>query len=342
MEKILLNGKELYIFRNYSAQIEEHASLDRVWNNVGNVIYINTDLDTIKNKIKSVYATLKGDETLYFGKTSKFPRFKLMESGFKRSIKLDKAEVVVIGDLDGRTNTFDNLIEDEVAYYLINNSAFKNIYCRSSTVKTKFQLDPFDYIEKYLLYGNSIINKSTTQIKMSVFDSNIRNDILKIMDGTYKAIVSDKDLDIAVNKKLDSITEEDLKSITELLDSPDKASQGIGLKMLDAYNINDIPLTIRTLLGFRRYLGSCSEWTSVGVRNTLNAIKWDDFGDFPNYVRPIIQPGWKNQTYTQKDLDLCKNVYIDLIKKQIKDKVSQLRNMSILDTFNIKITYDVS
>ena len=46
-----LNGKELYIFRNYSAQIEEHASLDRVWNNVGNVIYINTDLDTIKNKI---------------------------------------------------------------------------------------------------------------------------------------------------------------------------------------------------------------------------------------------------------------------------------------------------
>lgn len=337
-----LNGKELYIFKNYSAQIDEHANLNRVWDNVGNVVYINTDLDTIKNKIKSVYTTLKGNETLYFGKTSKFPRFKLTESGFKRCIKLDKADVFVINDINGRTNTFDNLIEDEVAYYLINNSAFKNIYCRNTNESRKFQLNPFDYIEKYLLYGNSIINKSTTQVKMSVFDGDAGNDVLKIMDGTYKAIVSDKDLDAAVNKKLDLITEEDLKSITELLDSPDKASQGIGLKMLGAYNINDIPLTIRTLLGFRRYLASCSEWTSVGVKNTLSTIKWDDFGDFPNYVRPIIQPGWKNQTYTQRDLDLCKNVYIDLIKKQIEDKVSQIRNMALLDTFNIKITYDVS
>ena len=55
-----LNGKELYIFRNYSVQIEEHASLDRVWNNVGNVIYINTDLDTIKKvDVKTVQNSIE-------------------------------------------------------------------------------------------------------------------------------------------------------------------------------------------------------------------------------------------------------------------------------------------
>ena len=337
-----LNGKDLYIFRNYSAQIAEHASLDRVWNDVGNFVYIMSELDTIKDKIKNVRTTLKGDETLYFGKTSKFPRFKLMESGFKRCIKPEKADAFVVGELDGRSVSYSYLLEDEVAYYLVNQGAISNIYCRDSVEKTRFQTDPLKYIERNLLYGNSFIKPLVTNVKLSVFGSDVGNDILKIMDGTYKAIVLDKELDVAVNKKLDSITEEDLKSITELLDSPDKSSQGIGLKMLGAYNINDVPLTIRTLLGFRRYLSSCSEWTSVGVKNTLNTIKWDDFGDFPNYVRPIIQPGWKNQTYTQKDLDLCKHVYIDLIKKQIEDKVSQLRNMSILDTFNIKITYDVS
>ena len=92
------------------------------------------------------------------------------------------------------------------------------------------------------------------------------------MNGVYKAIASDTNLDKAINMNFDVITEEDLKSITDLLDSPDQSSQAIGLKMLGAYNINDIPLTIRTLLGFRNYLGSLPEWKSVGVRNTLTTI----------------------------------------------------------------------
>ena len=162
------------------------------------------------------------------------------------------------------------------------------------------------------------------------------------MNGVYKAIASDTNLDKAINMNFDVITEEDLKSITDLLDSPDQSSQAIGLKMLGAYNINDIPLTIRTLLGFRNYLGSLPEWKSVGVRNTLTTINWDDFGRFPDYVRPIIEPGWKKQKYSEQDTNLCRQVYVDLIKKQLADKVSQLENMEILNTFGIKITYDVS
>ena len=339
-----LNNKNVYLFRRWGAQIDDKSALRNVWDGGyinDNSIYVEWKIQDIKDTFKTVRAVPQSGQTLYFGKTSKFPRFKLTGSNFKRCIKSEKADLFIIGCIDGREYDYDYLIEDEINYYLIRNDALQNIRSYNPSTKSQFLKDPIEYIKTNLLFGGNIISERQ-KVTVCLFEGETAIDVINIMNGTYKNVATDTDLDKAINTGLDAITEEDLRSITDLLDSPDQSSQAIGLKMLGAYNINDIPLTIRTLLGFRNYLGQLPEWKSVGVKNMLTTINWDDFGRFPDYVRPIIEPAWKKQKYTEQDTNLCRQVYVDLIKKQLADKIKQLEGMEILNTFGIKITYDVS
>ncbi len=78
------------------------------------------------------------------------------------------------------------------------------------------------------------------------------------MDNTYSNIVTDDVLDNAINKNFESITEDDLTAIEDMLDSDDKGTVAIGLKMLSGYNINEIHLTINLILSLRPHLANCS------------------------------------------------------------------------------------
>lgn len=78
------------------------------------------------------------------------------------------------------------------------------------------------------------------------------------MDNTYSNIVTDDVLDNTINKNFESITEDDLTAIEDMLDSDDKGTVAIGLKMLSGYNINEVPLTINLILSLRSYLSNCS------------------------------------------------------------------------------------
>ena len=58
--------------------------------------YNTIPANCIKLIKKIEYSELTKDATLYFSKSSNFPRLKLENTGFKRCIKLDKADFVVI------------------------------------------------------------------------------------------------------------------------------------------------------------------------------------------------------------------------------------------------------
>ena len=74
----------------------------------------------IKTKIKSLISPIQDGQTLFFGKTSDFPRFKLSESTLKRCIKIDKADLVIIGKrLESRSETCTEMYEDELHYYVL-------------------------------------------------------------------------------------------------------------------------------------------------------------------------------------------------------------------------------
>lgn len=247
----------------YGAAIEDKASLSNIWGDYGyagpeQVIFLQPPAN-ISSLIKSSKGTLQPKQTLYFGKTSGFPRFKLSESDFKRCIKLEKADVVVVGNLDINQEQFDCILEDEEYIYIIDNWKAKNyIRCRDPKNRAAWDTDYVQYIKDNGLFYGSKIEKIYSGIA-SVTIRNIAFDLENIMNGTYKNIVTDKELDGVINKNFDTLGVDDLTSICDMLDSPDKTTQGLGLKMLCGYNINDVVLTVRTILGTRPSLCSCPE-----------------------------------------------------------------------------------
>ena len=52
----------------------------------------------VETKLKTLTSTLTPNTTLYFSASSEFPRFKLTDTGYKRCIKIDKADFVVMGE----------------------------------------------------------------------------------------------------------------------------------------------------------------------------------------------------------------------------------------------------
>lgn len=338
------NGKRVLSLR-YNANIEDKASLSNIWDDYGyrgsNYTIFLKSAQEIAKIVKAAKGTLQPKQTLFFGKTSEFPRFKLSESDFKRCIKIEKADTVIIGDLDFSQDNVDYILEDEEYIYILDSWRAKNYTrCGDRRKKAAWDQDPVQYIKDNELFYGTSINKIYSGT-ISVASNNVAFDLENIINGTYKAIVNDKDLDSMINKNFDALDVEDLTSICDMLDSSDRTTQGLGLKMLCGYNINDVVLTVRTMLGTRSHLSACSEWNSVGVQQVLKTIKWRGFGNFPLNMYNVIQPGDNSQVYSEHDKSLCKEVYMIAAKQYMDNVINTLNNTGILSTFGVNVTYEI-
>ena len=332
------------VYMTYRPHIDDFATLSNTWDkshyrlNNATTMFL-APLKTISDKAASLKGTIKSGDTLYFGKTSEFPRFKLSDSDYKRCIKIEKADCVVLGDIQGSQETYI-VLEDEINVYLVAPRRYDYVYCNNSKLKYEWDRDWFSYIQNHKLhYGNEI--KKIYEGTVTFFGGNAGIDAMNIMNGTYKNLVKDADVDAAINTKLDTITKEDMESICEMLDSPDNSTKGVGLKMLCGYNVNETPLSVRTILGARPQLQGLSEWKSVGVQQVLSTIDWDGFGRFPYNMQNIIKPHWKTYEYSDYDKELCKEVYIKLVKIHMDKTITELTNSGILNTFGVNISYEV-
>lgn len=338
------NGKPMKHLR-YRAWIDDPAALNNMWEDYGRNCYnyeiILKTPKEIKDTIKTKYVTLQPNQTLYFGKTSEFPRFKLTDSGFKRCIKIDKADVVVVGTIDIDVCSFDAVFEDEINVYVIDSWKVHNARSNNSSKLSQWN----NNYEKYIIDNNMFYGTEFKKIRgnqdCSCVNTTKSDDVIKILNGTYTKLVRDKDVDELVNKNLDTMTADDVKSICDMLDSPDSTTRGVGLKMLCGYNIRETVLTVRTILGTRPNLSSNTEWKSVGVQQVLSTIKWQGFGSFPLSMWNILQPGDKTQTYTEYDKSLVKEVYIIAAKQYINTAIQRLRESKLLETFGVDISYEI-
>ena len=339
------NGKPVYQLR-YNAAIEDSAALGNVWvpmnqwrENSNEVMFL-MDKTKVNNLVKSCRVTLQPKQTLFFGKTSEFPRFKLSESDFKRCIKIEKADAVVVGGINCTPESYMAVLEDEVAVYVINDYRINNVRARDPHKHRAWTNDWFKYIQdNKLFYGNEI--KQVYKGQVVFFSRNSALDMEKIIDKTYTKLVTDEDVDSMINKNLDIITKEDLEAICDMLDSPDRTTQGVGLKMLCGYNVNETVLSVRTMLGTRPYLMSCPEWKGVGVQQVLNTIKWAGFGYFPLSMDRVVQQYDKTQTYSDYDKNLCKEVYIIAARQYMESAIKQITDSGILSNFGVKVTYEI-
>lgn len=338
------NGKKVLSLR-YDANIEDKAALSNIWDDYGyrgfNYTIFLKSAQEIAKIVKAAKGTLQPKQTLFFGKTSEFPRFKLSESDFKRCIKIEKADTVIIGDLDFSQDNVDCILEDEEYIYILDNRRAKNYTrCGDKRKKAAWDQDPVQYIKDNELFYGTSINKIYSGT-ISLASKNVAFDLENIINGTYKAVVNDKELDGMINKNFDALDIEDLTSICDMLDSSDRTTQGLGLKMLCGYNINDVVLTVRTMLGTRPNLSACSEWNSVGVQQVLKTIKWRGFGNFPLNMYNVVQPGDTSQVYSERDKSLCKEVYMIAAKQYMDNAINTLNNTGILSTFGVNVTYEI-
>jgi len=124
-DKTYLNGKEV-LFLIYRANLADKATLSSIWSPTKYSYGSRPDILTfdspedIKKKLNSLRTQIQDNQVLFFGKTSKYPRFKLSDSNLKRCIKAEKADIVIIdNDISFSKTTYDELFEDELYYYVL-------------------------------------------------------------------------------------------------------------------------------------------------------------------------------------------------------------------------------
>lgn len=345
---VVFRGKPV-LFLKYNAAMEDEACLSNIWSEDKRwhsrtfEVYVEGTLSDIKKKVVGSKGTLTQNGTLFFGKSSTFPRFKLGDSGFKRCIKVDKADNVVVGSITGTNYGQLEFYEDEEHIYEVSNLRANYISDRSfrdASKRAAFKLDPIKYVkDHHLFYGANFT--PCYQGEITSFNKDCGEDVVNILNGTYKNLIMDNEVDKAVNNTFDTITAEDLKGICDMLDSPDQTTQGLGLKMLFGYNVQDTPLTVRTLLGLREKLGNLNEWKGVGVQQVLSSIGWKGFGQFPSRLYNILPEAKDFSKYTEYDKNLVKDIYIRAAKAYMDSAMRQVNNTGIPALFNLNIVYDV-
>lgn len=293
----------------------------------------------VEAKLKTLASTLTPNATLYFSASSEFPRFKLTDTGYKRCIKIDKADFIVMGKL--KLNQCNNcyLFEDEEYFYLIDYNRMYFHYRSDQYKVSAFKTNPEQYIRNHhLYYGATLTLVHHGEICYGQAGS---TDVEHIMNGDYKRIITDKDLDLAINGNFDKLDADTVSSICDMLDSPDKVTKGVGLKILTGYNVQATPLTIRTMLGLRERLGSCPEWKSVGVQQVLSSIGWNGFGHFPGQLWNLLPKKGEENKYTDEDKNLVKDIYMRAAKYFMEAAMKQVNDTGIPNTFGWTISYDI-
>ena len=338
------NKPVLVLYR--SCNLGDEAVLNNIWVS-GNYPFRESykysiypaSKSTVNAKLKTLVSTLTPNATLYFSASSEFPRFKLADTGYKRCIKIEKADFIVIGKLN--LNQCDNcyLFEDEEYFYLVDYNQMYFSYRSDKNKVGAFKANPEQYIrDHHLYYGATLTLVYHGPICCGQAGS---TDVEHIMNGDYKKIITDKELDSVINGNFDKLDKDTISSICDMLDSPDKVTKGVGLKVLTGYNVQATPLTVRTMIGLREGLASCPEWKGVGVQQVLSSIGWQGFGHFPGQLWNLLPKKGEENKYTEEDKNLVKDIYMRAAKYYMETAMEQVNKTGIPNTFGWTISYDI-
>lgn len=239
----------------YYAEIEELYGIGK-----NNVI----ELTETPRKFKpEQFGTLTDSATLFFDKSATFPRYKLEGTNYKRCIKVDKADFIVV----------DKSIKPSISYrhYCVYEDS-DNVYItdsyNSGYISQCFNRAGIYPTHKYT--GGICIYNQKEQI---------------LLANPPKPLISDEDL----NKKIDEnvspvMTLDDAKQIITMLNSADMSVVDLGLKLLAGFSVSATPFSIKTLLLTNKKWTHTNARTSVGVKTLLTSLgidRWQAESRFP-------------------------------------------------------------
>lgn len=228
--------------------------------------YIITDDISVERYLNNFVNSLPEKATLYF-ENSSFPRTKLQLTPYKRTIKREKADFFVLEESA-------KIIDKDVEFVIFTDT-----------------VDIFAIQQEYLLSDfkgklQNIYESNCTNIK---FKGNLQllykgflrfvideaNSLKLFSEGLYtKPFILDNDLDKLVNQYLPDPDLNAIKTIYDMINSPDSATVKLGSTMATGFNISKWPLTFICLFCTsqewnRSYNGSNLTLVKQ-LKNTLN------------------------------------------------------------------------
>lgn len=287
-------------------------TLKEIYDSLGTYLYGNyaipyktkSDLDTIlKNNVITDRSKINRSSVLYFDKSCTFPRYKLQDTTFKRCIKLDKADYVVIPRLSKSvvTGEFSSKSIKYKCYYNSRELYFtETLYNKYSSLR--------NIAEE--------IENSSFMYTSSKEEACLINNIFTLYNN--KSIIYEDELDFIISSNLEKLDEESMFSIYEMLNSSDYSSVELGCKLLTSFNVFETSLTVAFLLFLTQ-----DHWIqnkaakSVGFQSMLQTLNYPTSGF--GYIDPIFE---KYTIQCEEDKELVKKLFKPWITKLLKDETN--------------------
>lgn len=319
---ISIHSKTSYpsYWARYKSKIEQNGFLESFYPPYGSTYFCKGDFKNISNIINNNLIKKEDvnlSSTLYFDKACTFPRYKLEGTNFKRCIKVDKADYIVIPKSYNKiwnfnTSNYIYEIEDDKRIYLFDQTAYDIIPDKSKFNICKFEQTDYLYADTQAL-GFLAYNVLHVYNKPFIFEE----DLDKLISETH----------------LDKLDADTVNSIYEMMSSKDDDSIELGCKLLTSFNVFDKVLTTSLLLFLTQdkwYYNKGSK--SVAFKSMLQSLHYADHGY--NYIELVFT---NHQMSNIEDRELSKLLIEPWFKKQMESVIGHS-----LDDCPYKINFNIT
>ena len=339
MDIFLLN-KPVYTFYSYcdfDTVVHDPSYRSIAWRyNCNKLIASDATLTELTAKINEKINTVspKDGAVFLFDKSSKFPRFKLAETSYKRCIKKEKADFIVIKDFAIENQFFSKIIETEDKYYLFQSHAYFSGNYWNKYRKEYANLDNFIKKYKDTLFSSEIINS----YNYNVFHTSTPDLLIDVLNGKTTNIITDQQLDKLITGGLDAINYNIFHQIKALIESSDKDSIGLGIRLLSNYNMEPMQASVNMLLGLNyNRIKMLPEWQSTATKqfrkNTdIRQTNFYSIGCISNYT--------KQKKHSDDDAKCCEEMFQDFVLKWTKS--TQTAVNQIINDSDFKLTFKIT
>lgn len=309
--------------------------------------------EIIKFKINN---NINVSDKLYFDVNCTYPRFKLASKDMKRTIKLDKADKVVI-------SKYNPIYVKATSYYLRETKPYL-VYSPSEDVYYYFShvRDPYydSGYSKSIVHFNQIYKKySSTGHQTELYEILKRLSIIphdsfvlpenvwllteqdyKYIDNItnkYMQIIYDTELDKFICDGLMPVTEDDIITLHNMFSSNDNSVVGLGLKLLSSYDITSDPLSIVLLL-HKHYskIRYNDAYKSVGFKQVMNSLQINE-GYLGHNRDKLI-----NQVFEACHTDETKAKAREAVRLMVLREAQEYMNKTLNGLERYELTYDLT
>lgn len=263
---------------------------------------------------------INDDSVFYFTKQSKFPRFKLSDTTYKRCIKYEKADYIVVPSINKPTMQYaGTVIETENFYYI-----------------SYYTIDILDF-ERLL---NIDASQYTVKFHVPIYDNLSDSDVIlfDIQSGKInKPCVTDVTLNKLIDSKNQVLTADDIDQIKTMLESSDDETQALGLKLLANYNINETRCTVKYLLLITSPFWKYNSYkNNVSIKNMLINLKL--YYNTTNPINALRYCKTDDNPISEIDNKLLQHLILSYVPEHLKGNLQY--DFEILNEFGIKCKLD--